>query len=170
MYEYSDTEFIKLNRKILDWQWFSDPCTRDLFIYCLLKSNWKDGTWHGIEYKRGEFITSLPSLSSDLGFSVQNIRTALAHLKSTGELTDRNTNKYRIITVVNYDKYQSSNRQTNRKLTGNQQATNRQLTADIRSKEVKNKKESIKEKSSPADAAWASAGLTREQYEELKNQ
>lgn len=149
MYEYSENEFIKLNRKILDWRWFSDPVTRDLFIYCLLKANWKDGTWHGIEYKRGEFITSLPSLSSDLGFSIQNIRTALAHLKSTGELTDRITNKNRIITVVNYDKYQSANKQDNSQLTGNQQATNRQLTADIRSKEDKNniiKRESKRER------------------------
>ena len=55
MYEYSENEVIKLNRKILDWRWFSDPVTRDLFIYCLLKANWKDGAWHGIEYKRGDF-------------------------------------------------------------------------------------------------------------------
>ncbi|MGN0468452.1 MAG: hypothetical protein ACI4GY_06995 [Acutalibacteraceae bacterium] len=169
MFEYSDNEFIKLNRKILSWQWFSDPCTRDLFIYCLLKANWKDGKWHGIEYKRGEFITSLPSLSSDLGFSVQNIRTALAHLKSTGEITDRKTNKNRIITVVNYNKYQSVNKQANRKPTGNQQAANRQLTADIRSKEVKNKKENIKEKNQ-AQEPWKALGMTEEEYVRVMNQ
>ena len=84
-FEYSDTEFIKLNRKILEWGWFSDVCTRDVFIYCLLKANWKPGKWHGIEYKRGEFITSLPTISEDLGFSMMNVRTALKHLKSTGE-------------------------------------------------------------------------------------
>ena len=140
MSEYSDTEFIKLNRKILEWEWFSDTCTRDVFIYCLLKANWKSGSWHGIEYDRGEFITSLPSISEDLGFSIMNIPAALKDLKSTGEITDKIYNKFRVISITNYDKYQSDNRQTNRQLTGKQQATNRQLTADIRTKEDKNKR------------------------------
>ncbi|MBQ7595388.1 MAG: hypothetical protein IJU45_01850 [Clostridia bacterium] len=104
---YTETEFVKINRKNLLWRWFSDPCTRDLFIYCILKANWKPGSWRNIDYCRGEFITTLPTLSKELGYSVQNIRTALDHLTSTGELSYRKTNKNRIIRVNNYDKYQS---------------------------------------------------------------
>lgn len=169
MSEYSDTEFIKLNRKILEWEWFSDTCTRDVFIYCLLKANWKSGSWHGIEYDRGEFITSLPSISNDLGFSTMNVRTALKHLKSTGEITDKTYNKFRIISIKNYDKYQSDNRQTNRQLTGKQQATNRQLTADIRTKEDKNIKED--KESDQLLPPWAAEkGWTPEYYERWRNQ
>lgn len=150
MWDYSDNEFIKLNRKILKWEWYSDPCTRDLFIHCLLKANWKGGCWHGYTFSRGQFITSLPTLSQELGLSIQSIRTSMNHLKSTGELTDWKDNKIRIITVVNYNKYQSANRQINSPLTGNQQATNRQLTADIRSiRNIKNNKEE-KKKDMPA--------------------
>lgn len=168
-YEYSDTEFIKLNRKILEWEWFSDTCTRDVFIYCLLKANWKSGSWHGIEYDRGEFITSLPSISNDLGFSTMNVRTALKHLKSTGEITDKTYNKFRIISIKNYDKYQSDNRQTNRQLTGKQQATNRQLTAVIRTKEDKNIKED--KESDQLLPPWAAEkGWTPEYYEEWNDQ
>ena len=98
MKEYSDREYIKLNRKMLNWEWYSDPCTRDVFVHCLLKANWKDGKWHGYDYKRGQFITSLPTLASELGFSIQNIRTAIKNLKSTGELTDWHDSKIRIIT------------------------------------------------------------------------
>ena len=104
-FDYSDREFIKLNRKILNWQWYSDPCTRDVFIHCLLKANWKSGKWHGYQYQRGQFITSLPSLSSELGLSIKNVRTALDHLKSTGELADWHDSKIRMITVVNYERY-----------------------------------------------------------------
>ncbi len=104
---YTDNEFVKLNRKILTWRWFSDPCTRDVFIYCILKANWKPGCWRNIEYSRGEFITTLPTLSQELGYSVQSIRTALNHLKSTGEIKDRKDYNKRVITVCNYDKYQS---------------------------------------------------------------
>lgn len=122
MKRFSDAEFIKLNRKILDWQWYSEPCTRDVFIHCLLMANWCDGEWHGYRYKRGQLITSLPSLSLTVGFSIQRIRTALKNLKSTGEITDWYDNKVRIITIVNYDKYQSDNRQAGRRLTDGQQS------------------------------------------------
>lgn len=153
MPEYSDKEYIKLNRKILNWGWYSNPCARDLFIHCLLKANWKDGVWQGTEYKRGEFITSLPSLSRELGFSIQQIRTAINHLKSTGELTDRSFNKFRVITVVKYDEYQSYNRQGNSQATDSQQAGNRQLTADKEYKEGKNKKrEEEKDIAAPSGA------------------
>ena len=141
MKEYSDREHIKLNRKILNWEWYSDPCTRDVFVHCLLKANWKDGKWHGYDYRRGQFITSLPTLASELGFSIQNIRTAIKNLKSTGELTDWHDSKIRIITVVKYDEYQSTNRQPNMRPTGNQQTANRRPTAVKEYKEYKEDKE-----------------------------
>ena len=178
--QYSENEFIKLNRKILKWEWFSDTCTRDVFIYCLLKANWKAGSWHGIEYNRGEFITSLPSISEDLGFSIKNVRTALKHLKQTGEVADRTYTKYRIISINNYDKYQGSGRQNGRQgadkgqTSGRQgadkgQTSGRQGAAD---KEDKNNKESKKEKESAAPLPpWAAAkGWSLEEYERWRNQ
>lgn len=145
MWVYSDAEFIKIFRKLLNWEWYTDVKTKTLFLHCLLKANWKPGSWHGYEYERGQFITSLPSLASETGLSVQEVRTALNHLKSTGELTDWHDNKIRIITVVSFDKFQTDNRQPNSPPTGNQQATNRQPTADIRSKEYKEDKNNKRE-------------------------
>lgn len=174
MWKYSDGEYIKLYRRILNWEWYSDPCTRGLFEHCLLKANWKDGEWRGYKYKRGQFITSLPTLSEELGFSVQNIRTALKRLKSTGEITDWHDNKIRIITVVNYDKYQGGNSQPNSPLTVNQQATNRQLTADIRNKEYKNyKKEKKKEPAALSSSENEDEGIdlwnmSEEEYAEMQ--
>lgn len=114
-----NNSFVKLSRNILDWEWYTEPCTRALFIHCILKANWKDGSWQGQPCKRGQFITSLQKLSSETGYSVQNIKTGLKHLISTGELTSQSTNKYRIITVCNYDKYQVTNKQDNKVLTIN---------------------------------------------------
>lgn len=128
--------FVKLDRGILNWEWYSEPCTRGLFIHCILKANWKAGSWKGQPYERGQFITSLSSLADETGYSVQNIKTALKHLISTGELTS----KYRIITVCNYDKYQVTNKPDNKVLTNNQQTANKQLTTDEEYKEIKNKR------------------------------
>lgn len=139
MWEYKDSEYVKLFRKMTEWEWYTDVNTKVLFLHCLIKANWRPGSWHGYKYERGQFITSIPSLAKETGLSVQNVRTALNHLKSTGELTDKKYPKFRIITVVSYDKYQGdqqANQQSaNRQLTGNQQATN------SRYKNIKNNKE-----------------------------
>jgi biotin operon repressor len=124
--------WIKLHRKFLDWGWYKHSDTKSIFTHLLLIANNQDNEWNNITVKRGQAITSLPNLSRDTGISIQSIRTCLNRLKSTGEITDKSTNKYRIITIINYDTYQSQketinrqiNNQTNRQSTGNQQATN----------------------------------------------
>ena len=62
MWEYSDKEYIKVFRKMLQWEWYTDSKTKALFLHCLLKANWKDTKWKGMVIKRGQFVTSLPSL------------------------------------------------------------------------------------------------------------
>lgn len=121
MWEYSDTEYIKLYRRMLNWEWYTDTNTKVLFLHCLLKANWKAGKWHGYSYQRGQFITSLRSLAKETGLTVKEVRTALNHLISTNELASKPTNKFRIITVVSFDRYQSTGNQT-----GTQGASNGQ--------------------------------------------
>lgn len=144
------TEYVKLFRKMTNWEWYTDPYTCHLFMHCLIRANWKDGTWRGIPYKRGQFITSLPSLADETGLSIQNVRTALEHLKVTGELTDYQHGKKRVITVVNYDMYQTSqqddNRENNSILTDNQQDANSSIRIY---KNNKNNKENIEEEIDP---------------------
>lgn len=120
--------WIKLFSKFVNWEWYKDQNTKSLFIHCLIKANWKDAKFMGEIIPRGSFVASLDTLAKELGLSVQEIRTALKHLISTNELTSKSTNKYRVITVVNYELYQQVNKQPNSPLTSNQQATNKQLT------------------------------------------
>jgi hypothetical protein len=142
---YKDTEFVKVFRKMVDWEWYTDTNTKAVFLHCLLKANWRAGSWHGYKYERGQFITSLPTLSKETGLSIQEVRTALAHLKSTGELTDKKYPKFRIITVNSYDDFQTVNRQINSQATAKQQAVNRQPTADRRIHRNHRNEENIEE-------------------------
>ena len=114
--------FIKLYDKILNWEWARYPHTFALFIYLLLKANYKDTVLHGVVIRRGQLVTSLPKLATDTGLSIQQTRTAIARLISTGEITDKSNPHYRIITIVKYDEYQSATG----KITDNQQTNNRQ--------------------------------------------
>lgn len=123
--------FIKLYDQILKWEWYKNPNTFRLFIHLLLRANYCDLRFEGRTIKRGQLVTSLPSLALETGLSVREIRTAIDHLKSTGELTDTSTSKYRVITIVNYDRYQDSDRQVDSQATGERQASDRQATASI---------------------------------------
>lgn len=101
-----DPGFIVINRNILDWEWFTDPNTLLVFMYLLLKANWKDKTWGKRKIKRGQLVTSLAKIAEETGLSVKSVRTALAHLEQTNQVANLSTPQYRIITIKNYDKYQ----------------------------------------------------------------
>lgn len=133
--------FIKIHRKILEWEWYKDTNTFFLFLHCLLIANWKDGRFMGCDVPRGSFVSSYSELAQQTNMSVQNVRTAINHLKSTGELTVNSHAKFSIFTVVKYNRYQDDNRQTNKQLTGNQQTVNNQLTTIEEYKEKKEEKE-----------------------------
>ena len=82
-------DYVKINRSLLEWGWYQDKNTCRLFIHMLLKANWKDGFFLGIEIKRGSFVSSLAKLSEETNLSVREIRTAIKHLESTGEVTSK---------------------------------------------------------------------------------
>lgn len=124
--------FIVLYRKLLNWGWYKDPVVKSVFLHLILTASFDNSSWMGREIKKGQLITSYKHLADDLGFSVQQIRTALKKLNSTQEITIETTNKYTVITVVNWEKYQGkenkSTRKSTKKATNNQQSNNKQAT------------------------------------------
>ena len=94
-------DYIKLSRKILDWEWYGDVNTCRLFIHMLLKANWKDGRFQGADVPRGSFVSSISKLSAETSLSVREVRTALSHLEQTGEVTHKGQAKYSVFTVKN---------------------------------------------------------------------
>ena len=118
--------YIKLYRKLIQWGWCQDNIVKSLFLHCLLMASFKEFDWMGQKMNPGQFITSRKNLAKDLGFSEMQIRTALKKLESTKEITIETTNKYTVITVMNWDNYQSDNDFNNQDF--NQQITNKQPT------------------------------------------
>lgn len=139
--------FMFLHRQLLDWEWFDNSNMVHVWIYLLLKANYQDDNWHGINVPRGSLITSLNSISKATGLSVQNVRTCLRKLKLTGEitieLTNKTTNHMSIITICKYDSYNCCESETNtRSNTQTNTQTNNKLTTDNNiNKEINNNKE-----------------------------
>lgn len=151
--------FVKIHRKLIQWGWYQDNAVKGVFLHLLLTASYRESKWQGHVIQPGQVITSYGRMAKDLGFTVQNIRTAISKLISTGEITKEVTNRYQLITIVNWDDYQcndesptdKSTDQSTQPLTGNQQATNRQLTGNQQHrKNIKNKR--IKEKNKNARA------------------
>ena len=169
--------FIKLHRKLVAWGWYQDYVVKDVFLHLLLTANFRDTQWMGVTLKKGQLVTRYKHVSEDLSFSVRQVRTAIDKLKSTGEITTQSTNRFTLITVVNWEEYQlfeekatneETNNQTNERQTSDKQTTNerQQRKNDKKNKECKEDKESDQ-----LLPPWAAEkGWTPEYYERWRNQ
>jgi hypothetical protein len=126
--------YIKLWRKTLDSGLVQHPNAFALFGYLLLGCAWrkkKYATKYGIiQLREGQMATGRKKLASDLNQSEQNIRTALGLLEKMKILTIESTNGYSIITLENWDKYQSCEDEITSGLTNGQPTPNQRLTTD----------------------------------------
>lgn len=151
--------WVKLYRELKSksiWQ-LSSPEQKVVLITILLLANHEENKWEwkGEQFtcRPGQLITSLNSLVRECGdgVSIQNVRTALDRFEKLGFLTNVSTKTGRLITIVNWEKYQGkdyvSNKDANKDLTKSQQRANKDLTTNKNDKEYKNDKE---EKNKPA--------------------
>lgn len=155
--------FISINRKILEWEWYSDNNTKCLFIHCLLKANFKAKEWKGYDVGRGEFITSYATLANELNLTVMQIRTAFGKLINTNEILTKPTSKYTIVTVVKYNDYQTQGQPKNKRITKKQQTNNTQVTT---TNNVDNEKKEIKE----IFRSFDHLSITKEDVEKLNKE
>lgn len=120
--------FVMLYRRFREWEWYTDNNTKAVFLELLLTANFKDGNFRGEPVPRGSVVTSIHHLAVALKLSDMQVRTALKHLQSTGEITVKATSKFSVITVNNYAKYQDCDTQKSKQSTSRKQATSKQGT------------------------------------------
>lgn len=114
------TTFIKLDRGILDWEWFADGNTLKVWLFLLCRANYKDSrTEDGRDLQRGDVVLTVPEVAKKCRISTRNVRTALDHLVDSGEVVKSfSCKRYAVFHVVKYDVYQNdrrTNRRTNRR-------------------------------------------------------
>lgn len=123
---------------MLEWEWYSDLPVRTLFVHLLLAVNSDDEKWKGEVIPRGSMVTSIASLSEAVGLTVKQTRRALEKLKSTNDIETKWANKYSIVSVCNYDRYQSENLTEGRQRAGKGQAEGKQRATllDYKTREI----------------------------------
>lgn len=109
-----ESGYIKLYRSLLNWKWYDDINTKTVFLHLLLTVSIADNQWHGITVPRGARVSSYQTLAKETGLSVQQLRTSVKRLESTGTLTRYKYPKYTVFALKNFDKYQpSTSKETN---------------------------------------------------------
>ena len=126
----------------------STPEQKTILITLLLMANHEENEWEwkGQKFtvKPGQMIASLNSIVDKCGkgITTQNVRTALKRFEKIGFLTNESTKQNRLITIVNWRKYQNlenePNKDPNNQLTNDQQRPNNQLTTNNNVNNVNN--------------------------------
>ncbi len=111
----------------------STPEQRSVLITLLLMANHEPSEWEWMGEKfsvnPGQFVTSLDSIKdmSGNGISIQNVRSALARFEKLEFLTNKSTKTGRLISITNWDTYQSFDENTQQ---SNQQTGNKEVTTN----------------------------------------
>lgn len=98
--------YIKIHRQMTEWEWYTDPYVKGMFIHLLIKANYKDLRFKGKVIKRGQLVTSIRHLAEQLDYSPNTVRRCLKVLRQTHEIKYTATRSYTLITILNFDKYQ----------------------------------------------------------------
>lgn len=127
--------WIKLHRSLFDHWIASDPDFLSVWIRMLTEANFEDKKqlFNGslLCIKRGQIIFGLDAWSAKSGVSVAKLRRLILLLENDKMISRQKTNKFSLISILNYEKHQCDDRQT----AGNQQADDRPRATP---KEVKN--------------------------------
>ena len=62
--------WIKIHRKMTEWEWFSDHTTFAIFMTLLMTVNYEDKKWRGFDVKRGERIIGLSRFAEEMGSNI----------------------------------------------------------------------------------------------------
>ncbi|WP_193065347.1 DNA replication protein DnaD [Oceanobacillus oncorhynchi] len=133
--------WIKLHRKLLGSPIFQNEKLLKVFMYCLLKASHSDHQQvvgrQIVPLKPGQFVFGRKKAAIELDLKESTVRDYMNTLKSDNVITITPTNKFSVITVVNWEFYQDE-KEDNRQQKDNKATTERQQTNT--NKNVKNDK------------------------------
>lgn len=177
----SNLGFITLHRKIKDSPIWTDSQAVHLWIHLLLKANHADNQFiqngNLISVKRGQTVTGRRRLSDETGISESKIQRLLSLFESLQMIEQQTNSKNRLISIVNYDLYQSREQQMNNKRTASEQQVNTNNN-DNNDNNVNNEYIAFedfwnhwpkKTDKKNAEKAWSKLKVTDELYQKIVN-
>lgn len=104
--------FVLLFRSLLDKGWASNPEYMATWVRLVLKASHADHevfvNGENVKLERGQFFTGRKALAKEVGLSDSKVERILGFFKREGMLDWVSTNKGRLITIKNYDRFQGN--------------------------------------------------------------
>ena len=79
-----DRTYIKLFRKMLKWEWYTDTNTKVVFLHCLLKANFEEKEWRGMLIERGQFEATVSSIAGEINLTPGTMYGSLSKMEKDG--------------------------------------------------------------------------------------
>jgi len=148
--------WIKLHRTILESFAFSNPTTLKLWIWILAKASSKERfvpikvseSFRDVKLEPGQMLFGRFKAEEELEINGSTIYRHLQKLQDHGNISMDTNTQYTIITICNWDKYQSTEEESeqaaNSQRTANELPANKQRTASEHIQESKESKEEEK--------------------------
>ena len=105
--EIKNRMYLKVPYSILDWGWIHNPKTFTVYMHLMLLANRKPHEHMGDTINRGEILASYDFLAKQTGLSIQNVRTAIKHLKQSNTVKHRIVNGVNVFFLPDFEKHQS---------------------------------------------------------------
>ena len=106
--------WVSINRRLLDelvqsYPWKLWESVRSTVVFLLAGANYEDSQVpterERIHLRRGQIAVGRFATSRRLGIKESRYLTIMNHLERDGFLTRRSTNRYTVVTIVDYDSY-----------------------------------------------------------------
>lgn len=148
------SDWIKVHRRLLNSDVWENPQTLKVWIWLLLKANYKDkqvsikiGTgFEDVLVKRGKVLFGRKSAAKELKLSESATYRCIKKLSSIGKITVKSNSHYSIITICKYEHYQSVKEETEQQLNSNRTTTEQHLIQHLNTSKKDNNIQEGKER------------------------
>jgi len=118
--------WIKIHRQVIEKGWFSKSNYVHIWCYLLIKASYSDKEymWNGenVTLEPGQFITGRKQISKDTGISETTVERILTFFEEKEkQIGQQKTSTSRLISILNYTKYQECGQQTDNERTASGQ-------------------------------------------------
>ena len=161
--------WIKIHRALMDHWSASEPEALAVWIRMLCEANFEEKTTliHGqlVTVKRGQLVFGLEKFSARSGVSIKKLRRIVDMLVSDGMLGRQVMQRFSIITITCYDKYQDMGKQ---EASTGQAEGKRRATPKEDNKSISEEGKKDKSDSAGAEVDFSPLCMTDEQIAEVK--
>jgi len=145
--------WVKAHRRMLNSWVFGKSKRLYLWMWCLLRAAYSPHWWRGeVQLEPGQFVFGRQRAADVLDLSVSEVRLLMSQFEKRNMIVRKRTSQYSIITIVNWETYQSNENENHQQTTSGPPAGHQRATTY--KKDKKDKKNTCGDKPREPNPVW----------------